>query len=33
MSATASGTTRLSDDEAAELAQSVVDGRVANPGG
>jgi proteasome beta subunit len=33
MSATASGTTRLSDDEAAAIAQSVVDGRVANPGG
>jgi proteasome beta subunit len=33
MSATANGTTRLSDDDAATLAQSVVDGRVANPGG
>jgi proteasome beta subunit len=33
LSATANGTTRLSDDDAATLAQSVVDGRMANPGG
>jgi proteasome beta subunit len=33
MSATANGTTRLADNEAAALAQSVVDGRAANPGG
>jgi proteasome beta subunit len=31
--ATADGTSRLSDDDAGALAQSVVDGRVANPGG
>jgi proteasome beta subunit len=33
MSATANGTGRMSDEEAAALAQSVVDGRAANPGG
>ncbi len=33
LTATASGTHRVSDEEAGAIAQSVVDGRMANPGG
>jgi proteasome beta subunit len=33
MTATASGTNRLSDEQAGTIAESVVEGRTANPGG